>query len=472
MEKRDVIETVASNRDRLLSLSHTLWETPELALEETESSSLLVECLADAGFEVTTGIGGMPTAFEARYGEGDPTIGILGEYDALPGLSQAVSATREPVEAGGAGHGCGHNLFAVGSLGGALAVKEAIESGDIDGTIVYYGCPAEETLVGKVFMARAGAFDDADAALAWHPSDLTSPFMGETLAMNSLQYEFTGESAHAANSPASGRSAVDAVQLMNSGVEYMREHVPDDARIHYSIVDGGGAANVVPATSTVWYFVRAPDRAEVDRLTDWVDDIADGAATMTRTSVERQFITGCHPYVPNRQLSNVVEDNLGEVGAVPFSDEDRAFAGDLKDTYDPETIESRTADIPESHQEAVRGSNLYADPLPAMDADEVHFGSTDVGDVSQITPVAQFWAAAWPVGAPSHTWQVVAANGDFASETAIYAAKVLAGSAYDLLSRPGLLEAARAEFEREVGDEPFRSAVPAHVDPPVNADLQ
>jgi len=472
MEKGDVIETVESERERLLSLSQRLWETPELALEETESAELLVDVLTEEGFEVTTGIGGMPTAFEARYGEEGPTVGILGEYDALPGLSQTVSATREPIEEGGNGHGCGHNLFAVGSLGGALAVKRAIEDGELEGTVVFYGCPAEETLVGKVFMARAGAFDDLDAALAWHPSDLTSPFMGRTLAMNSLQYEFTGESAHAANSPASGRSALDAVQLMDTGVEYMREHIPDDARIHYSILEGGDAPNVVPATSKVWYFVRAPRRPEVERLTEWVDDIAGAAATMTRTSVDRQFVTGCHDYLPNERLSEVVEDNLESVGEVPFTDEDRAFAADLKATYDEETIQSRTEDIPEQYRETIRDAALYADPMPALDYEETHFGSTDVGDVSYVTPVAQFWAASWPVGAPSHTWQVVAANGDFAQKSAIYAAKVLAGSVYDLLTDPDLLAEIQAEFDRETGDEPFETPLPEGTEPPLDADLQ
>jgi aminobenzoyl-glutamate utilization protein B len=472
MDKQAMLETVESERDRLESLAGTLWETPELGLEETESAELLVDALEEAGFEVTTGVGGMPTAIEARYGEGSPTIGVLGEYDALPGLSQAVSATREPVEPGGPGHGCGHNLFAAGSLGGALAAGRAIESGAVDGTVVFYGCPAEETLVGKVYMARAGAFDDLDAALAWHPSDLSSPFMGRTLAMNSLQYEFAGESAHAANSPASGRSALDAVQLMNTGVEYVREHVSDEARIHYTIQDGGGAPNVVPASARVWYFVRAPDRAAVDRLTGWVDDVADGAATMTRTSVERTFVTGCHDYLPNDRLSEVVESNLQRVGEVPFTDEDRAFAADLKATYDEETIRSRTADLPEERRETIREAALYSEPIPATDDGAVHFGSTDVGDVSYVTPTAQFWATAWPVGAPSHTWQVVAANGDFATKTAVYAAKVLAGTVYDLLTDPALVDEVRAEFDDATDGRAFETALPDDAEPPFDVDLR
>jgi aminobenzoyl-glutamate utilization protein B len=472
VSKHATLDTIESERDRLESLTRTLWETPEIALQETESAEILVERLREEGFAVETGIGGMPTAFEATYGDGEPRISVLGEYDALPGLSQTVSATKEPVEAGGPGHGCGHNLFAVGSLGAALAIKAAIDRGDVEGTIVYHGCPAEETLVGKVFMARAGAFDDLDAALTWHPSDTTSPFMGRTLAMNSLRYEFHGESAHAANSPASGRSALDAVQLLNTGVEYMREHVPDESRIHYSIVEGGDAPNVVPPTAEVWYFVRAPDRDEVERLTDWVDDIADAAATMTRTSVSRSFVTGCHDYLPNERLSTVVERNLREVGAVPFTDADRSFAADLQDTLAEETIRSRTADLPEDRRETVRDAALYAEPLPSLDAGEVHFGSTEVGDVSYVTPVAQFWAAAWPVGTPSHTWQVVAANGDFASKTAVYAAKVLAGSVYDLLDDPALLREATEEFEAATGGDPYETPLPEGTEPPFDAPVQ
>lgn len=471
MAKTAVIESIEADRDRIESVADTLWENPELALQETESAELLVSILSEEGFDVTEGIGGMPTAFTASYGEGSPTIGILGEYDALPGLSQSVSATRDPVEKGGDGHGCGHNVFGAGSLGGALAIKDAIDAGELDGEIVYYGCPAEETLVGKTFMARAGVFDDLDAALTWHPSQLSYPFKARTLAMNSVSYEFQGESAHAANSPDSGRSALDAVQLMNQGVEYMREHIPDEARVHYTIKEGGGAPNVVPAEAEVWYYIRAPDRDEVERIHDWLDDIAEAAAMMSQTSMTQEFITGCHSYLPNDHLSEVVYENMQEVGEIPFTEEDRTFAAELKDTLPEETIESQMAGVPDEKRDEILDEDLYSVPQRSFDEGEVHAGSTEVGDVSWITPVAQFWGCAWPVGTPSHTWQAVAANGDFSKKTAVYAAKVLAGTVYDLFEDPELLQAARTEFETETEGRQYESPLPEGTEPPFESEL-
>lgn len=467
MEKEELLETVEDERRRIENLAMTLWETPELALEEHKSVRILTEILEEEGFSITLGIGGMETAFVAEYGDGKPRIGVLGEYDALPGLSQSVSATREAIEKGGPGHGCGHNLFGAGSFGGALAIKRAIDSG-VEGTIRFYGCPAEETLVGKVYMAREGVFDDLDAALAWHPSRTTSPFMGQTLAMNSLRYTFNGEAAHAANSPESGRSALDAVQLMNTGAEYMREHIVDDARIHYSIVDGGSAPNVVPATAEVWYYVRSPTRDGVEHITNWLDEVAEGAAMMSQTDVDRDFVTGCYSYVANERLSEVVYENLETVGLIPFEEEDRSFARDLKKTLSDETVRNQMDEIPDEKRGEIVNRALYSEPLRSFDRGEIHAGSTEVGDVSWITPTAQFWAAAWPVGTPSHTWQAVAANGSFAPKTAVYAAKVLAGIAYDLLMDASLRSEVREEFERLTADSTYESPLPPGIEPPTD----
>ena len=334
MSKDTVHERIEDRRTELVALTRDIWENPELGLQETDSAELLADALAAEGFTVDRGVGGMETAFVASYGTGGPAIGILGEYDALPGLSQKSVARREPVEEGAPGHGCGHNLFGVGSLGAAVAIREAIERGDLDGTIRYYGCPAEETLVGKVYLARAGAFDDLDAALTWHPSQVSAPWKSRSLAMNSIEYTFRGQSAHAADSPESGRSALDAVELMNTGAEFMREHVTDDARLHYSITNGGGAPNVVPAEASVWYFVRAPTRAQVDRITDWLDDVAEGATLMSQTTVERRFLTGCYDYIANDVLSDALLANMRELGSIPYTDEDREFAAELRDTLD------------------------------------------------------------------------------------------------------------------------------------------
>jgi aminobenzoyl-glutamate utilization protein B len=467
MDKAALFERIDEDESRLVRIGKQLWDNPELGLQETEASRLLIEVLEEEeGFAVEAGVGGMPTAFVASYGNGSPRIGILGEYDALPGLSQEVRAERTPVEEGDPGHGCGHNLFGTAGVGAAITVKEAIAAGGLDGTIVFYGCPAEEQLVGKTYMARAGIFDDLDAALTWHPADRSTPRMGSTNALNSITFTFEGESAHAGASPASGRSALDGVELMNTGVEYMREHISDDARMHYVITDGGDAPNVVPSESTVWYFVRAPDRAEVERNTEWLRDIGEAAAMMTQTSVSERFLTGCYDYRANETVSDVIWRNMREVGPIDYDRDDYEFAADLKATIPDDRIESRLADLPEDVYETVRNEALYPDPVSVFDRDHQSHGSTEVGDVSWITPTAQFRAATWPVGTPGHTWQAVAANGDFGLKGIVFAAKVLAGATYDLMANRETLAAAREEFEADVGEGNYESPLPEDTEPP------
>jgi len=462
-----VVAAVEDERERLIELARELWETPELGLHEETAARALATTLEAEGFDVETGVGGMPTAFVATYGEGAPRVGILGEYDALPGLSQRVAAERDPVEAGAPGHGCGHNLFGTAGVGAAIALARALDAG-LDGTIRFYGFPAEETLVGKVFMARAGAFDDLDAALAWHPGDLTRPTRDRSLALDSVQFTFHGESAHAAAAPESGRSALDALELMNTGVEFVREHVPDEVRIHYAITDGGTAPNVVPAEATGWYYVRAPERATVERIGDWVADIAEGAAIMSHTEVERRAITGCHGYRPNGPVTDAIERYLRAVESPAYTEADRAFAADLQATLDAEAVESSLEDLTEASRATVEGASLHAAPVETTDAGEVGGGSTDVGDVSRIVPTGQFRAATWPVGTPAHSWQAVAANGDFATTGMVYAAKVLAATAHDLLAGPALRREAEAAFERD-RDDPgggYESPLPPGAEPP------
>ncbi len=466
VSKDTVFQDVAEQRDRLTSMARRIWETPELGLHEEESSQVLIDRLEEAGFDVEVGVGGMPTAFVASYGEGDPTIGILGEYDALPDLSQTTTAERDPVEEGGPGHGCGHNLFGVAGVGGAIAVKRAIERGDVEGTIEFFGCPAEETLVGKVFMARDGAFDHLDAAITWHPADHTTPTLKRSLALDSMQFTFEGVSAHAAASPESGRSALDAVELLNAGVEYMREHVPEEARIHYVITDGGEAPNVVPAEATVWYYVRAPTRPEVERISDWVGDIAGAAAAMTRTEVDRRYVTGCYDYLPNRTVTDAIWETMEELGAVGYDEADRSFAADLRETLDPEQIEASVEGMPTDHADAMREASLYDEPIPPHGEGEVGGGSTEVGDVSWIAPTGQFRGATWAVGTPAHTWQATAANGDFGEEGAVYAAKVLGGTAYALLDDPSIAERANEEFDEVTGDRSYETPLPSDAEPP------
>jgi aminobenzoyl-glutamate utilization protein B len=466
MAKSDVFARVDEAEDRLTRIARELWETPELGLHEEQSAAVLRDALEAEGFEVESGVGGMSTAFVATYGDGDPTVGILGEYDALPGLSQRVSADRDPVEPGGPGHGCGHNLFGTAGVGAAVAVKGAIDAGEVDGTVAFYGCPAEETLVGKTYMARAGAFDDLDAALTWHPGDLNTPRMGSSNALDSLTFTFEGVSAHAGGSPDSGRSALDAVELTNAGVEYMREHISDDARMHYVITNGGQAPNVVPAEATVWYYVRAPTREEVERNTDWLRDIAEAAAKMTQTTVSERFLTGCYDYRANDVVSNVVWENVRAAGPIDYDDADRAFAAELQATVADERIESRLSDLPDELADRVRGEPLYANPVEPFDHAQQTHGSTEVGDVSWITPTGQFRGATWPVGVPGHSWQVVAANGDFGLKGVAFAAKVLAGATYDLLADEERLAAAREEFEAEIGSDAYETPLPDDAEPP------
>lgn len=466
MGKQALITHIDDLSSELCAVAEDLWNNPELGLHEEQSAARLKAVLSAEGFSIESGTGSMPTAFIASYGESNPRIGILGEYDALPGLSQAVRAERDPIEPEGPGHGCGHNLFGTAGIGAAIAIKRAIETGELEGTIEFFGCPAEETLVGKTYMARAGAFDELDAAVTWHPGTLTTPRRGSSNALNSLLFTFEGESAHAAGAPASGRSALDGVELMNIGVEYMREHISDDARVHYAITDGGQAPNVVPAEASVWYFVRAPTRAEVKRNTEWVRDIAEAAATMSQTEVRERFLTGCYDYQANETVTDVIWENMQEIDPVEYSDADRTFARNLQQTIPAERIEQNLDSLPEAVYDTVRDKALYTEPVPAYDEDEQSHGSTEVGDVSWITPTGQFRAATWPLGVPGHSWQVVAANGDFARNGMIYAAKVIAGTVYDLFDNPDILSEAQSEFEEAIGSDSYESPLPAEAQPP------
>ncbi|WP_266081184.1 amidohydrolase [Haladaptatus caseinilyticus] len=472
MTKANVFEDIESDQGRLMSMAQRIWETPELGLHEEKSMQVLIDRLEEEGFEIEVGLGGMPTAFVASYGSGDPTVGILGEYDALPDLSQKVKPEHDPVEQGAPGHGCGHNLFGVAGVGGAIGVKRAIERGEIDGTIEFYGCPAEETLVGKVFMARDNAFDHLDAAITWHPGSLSTPTLDRSLALDSIQFTFEGVSAHAAASPESGRSALDAVELLNTGVEYMREHISEKARVHYVITNGGDAPNVVPAEATVWYYVRAPTRAEVERISDWLSDIAGGAAAMTQTEVNHRYITGCWDYLPNHTVTEIIWETMQELGEIGYSNADRAFAGDLKETISNEQIDSSLKDVPEEYSDEIKGASLYDEPVPPHAVGDVGGGSTEVGDVSWITPTGQFRAATWAVGTPAHTWQATAANGDFGKKGAVYAAKVLGGTAYTLLKKPDIVERANKEFDNTTGEQSYETPLPPEAEPPFDITTQ
>lgn len=450
----------------LVTLSNEVWRFAEVGLQEGESARVQADYLAKQGFSVKTGSGGMPTAFVAEWGSGKPVIGFLGEYDALAGLSQDVSPTKKPVTEGAPGHGCGHNLLGAGALGAAVALKRYLEESGKPGTVRYYGCPAEETLVGKVFMARDGVFNDLDAAITWHPGSLNSVQVGSSNGVNSAKFIFHGKTAHAAGDPFNGRSALDAVELMNVGANYLREHVIPDARLHYVITEGGGQPNVVPARAQVWYYVRAPRRAQVEEIYDRLMDVAKGAALMTGTSFEVDFLAGCYDVLPNETLARVAMEELKEVGAPKWSSEDHEFAAELAKSLDRRQIEAGLKSM--NAPAELFSQTLNTTVVEPLDRGKVMPGSTDVGDVSWIVPTVQVSAACWPLGTPGHSWQVTACSGHSIGEKGMLAAaSVMARTAVRLLKDPSLIQRAKAEFSSQVKGQEYRSPLPSGLEPPL-----
>ena len=422
---------IDANAAALKTANQRIWSAAEVGLAEVKSSRELITLLRSNGFDVQEGVAGMPTAFVASYGKGTPVIGILAEYDALPGLSQEVVPERKARAGADAGHGCGHSIFGTASTGAAIAVKQAIASGQATGTIRLYGTPAEETGIGKTYMLRDGLFKDADIVLTWHASDKTTAGYDYSKANVSVKFHFSGLAAHASVSPHEGRSALDAVELMDAGVNAMREHIKPDARIHYVITNGGGQPNVVPPEAEVWYYIRADTHADVERYYAWVQEIAKGAAMMTRTTLSSVKVDAdMHEVLPNRALSELVHHNLEAVGAPRFTDEDKTFA------------RATQAALGRAFDQAL---SERVEPLP--DRPEQGLASTDVGDISWQVPVGSLTVASYTFGAPGHSWQIVACTGGRIGETGmLVAAKALAGTALDLLSTPALVERARADF--------------------------
>jgi aminobenzoyl-glutamate utilization protein B len=430
--KTAVVQWLDANASTWQRINRNIWSYAETGLEETRSAQELMTVLKENGFTVEAGVAGMPTAFVASYGSGRPIVGILAEYDALPGLSQDASPERKERAGAGAGHGCGHSVFGTASTAAAIAAKRAIESGAARGTIRLYGTPAEETGIGKTYMLREGLFKDADAILSWHAGDTTTPAYNYTKANVSVKFRFAGLPAHASASPHQGRSALDAVELMNVGVNYMREHVKEDTRIHYVVTNGGGQPNVVPPSAEVWYYLRADKHADVEEYFTWLREIAEGAARMTRTKLETvQVDADMHEVLPNRALALAIHRNLEQVGPPKFTDEEKAFA---RQTQAPL---GRTFD---------RALSEVVEPMPQMPGQGV--ASTDVGDISWFVPVGQLTAATHTFGAPGHSWQVVACTGTSIGEKGMMvAAKALAATAIDLFTTPSLVEQARADFK-------------------------
>lgn len=460
-----IINYLEHEDEKLAYLAKEIWDHPEIGLQETFASDLLAKECEAAGFIVERGVGQMPTAFVASWGEGKPIIGVLGEYDALPGLSQELNAEKSPIEQGGPGHGCGHNLFGTASFAAALAVKTVMEAEGLPGTIRFYGCPAEETLVGKTFMAKDGVFDDLDAAVCWHPGDTNQIWHSSSLAMNSFKVNFYGVAAHGAAAPHLGRSALDGAQLMDVGVNYLREHIIQEARIHSVITSGGQAPNVVPAYAQIWYFVRAPQRSQVEEIYARMLDIAKGAALMSGTTYDIDFVTGCYDVLPNSVMSNLMLEKLREAGEMSFTEQEKAFGKQLQSTFPPGSLDYSFDALKKNalggFSKTDLDNSLWEQVIPFKSEPQVMPGSTEVGDVSYITPTGQLTTTCWPFGTPPHSWQIVASSGSsIGAKGMLHAAKAMALTAFDLMTKPDLLAAARQEFAEATEGKAYVSPLP------------
>jgi aminobenzoyl-glutamate utilization protein B len=463
----EIWRMVDAHQDDFIALSDRIWGMPELCYAEVRSCAEHTAMLEAKGFRVTRDVAGIPTAVMGEAGEDGPVIAILGEYDALPGLSQEAGvAEPQPLAGNGFGHGCGHNMLGSASMLAATALKDYLESQGIKGRVRYYGCPAEEGGAAKGFMARAGAFDDVDIAISWHPSSFSGVNPAVSLANTRIDFSFHGRAAHAAASPHLGRSALDAVELMSVGVNYMREHMPSDARVHSAILDAGGMApNVVQAFAKVRYLIRASNLPELSKLVARVRKIADGAALMTETRVETQVVSAVSNLLANTPLERTMQDNLERLGPPPFDEADRKAAAAFQATLSDEDIEAayRRAGIP------VKPGVVLCDAVVPTDAKPGGgVGSTDLGDVSWVVPTVQARGAVFAVGTPLHSWQLTAQGKmPAAHKGVVHVAKVMAGTAVDMLRDEALLARAKADHKARIGKTPYVCPLPPELDPPI-----
>ncbi|HPE89971.1 MAG TPA: M20 family metallopeptidase [Spirochaetia bacterium] len=471
-DHRDTIfASVERNAGTLAALSDEVWGYAESGFEETRSSRALAARLEAEGFSIERGVAGMSTAFSASYGSGSPVVAILGEYDALPGLSQRAGlAEKRELEPGAWGHGCGHNLLGVGSLAAAVAVKDFIAASGTRGTVRFYGCPGEEFGCGKTFMTRAGAFSDVDLALCWHPMDINAVWQVRTLANLSVYFRFTGKASHAAAAPHLGRSALDAVELTNVGANYLREHVIPEARFHYAITNSGGRApNVVQPFAEVFYYCRAPRLDQAREVYERVCDVARGAALMTGTSLEIAFSQGLSDYVPNQALGELLQRCMETAGPPRFDDRDRELAARFRSTLTAAELAGAKGQLKATQGDAVL-AKIGDDPLdevigPLFRGDACLPGSTDVGDVSQVVPTGQLVYACAAIGTQSHSWQNTAQVGSPIGHKGMLAAgRALALAAAEAMLDPGVVEKAKAELAAR-GAPPYVCPIPDAIGP-------
>ena len=452
-DTKEVIEQLDQRSQEYGDIAHKIWEFAELGYLETKSTSLLQSHLQSEGFTIKKEVAEIPTAFMAEYGSGEPVIGILAEFDALPGISQDAVPERKELKKGGSGHACGHHLFGAGSVAAAVAVKDWLKKTGTKGTIRLFGTPAEEGGAGKVYMVRAGLFDDVDVMLHWHPGSSNGASARSSLANKSAKFKFYGKASHAASSPERGRSALDAVEAMNYMSNLMREHIPMESRMHYVITSGGEAPNVVPAYAEVFYYVRHPEMQEVRNLFDRLVKTAEGAAIGTGTTMEYEVIHGVYNVLPNETISEIMYKNLQQVGGVKYNAEEEIFAKKIIATFDREGLSPSDAEKIQPYTVSNRGTG----------------GSTDVGDVSWVVPTAGMRSATWAPGTGAHSWQAVAAGGmSIGTKGMIVSSKTLALTAIDLYKNPSLCKKAKMELMEKRGKDFKYEAMLGDREPPLD----
>ena len=457
MSKEKAWGWIDEHLKELIEVSDKIWGYAELGLCEDKSSRLHAEKLRQYGFRVKHGVAGMPTAITAEWGKGKPVIVCQGEYDALPGISNKAVPRKEPLVEGGMGHGCGHNIHGTTALAAAAAVKHVLEAEKLPGTIRFYGTPAEENFGGKVYMVREGFYDDVDVCLSHHPSSMNVAGLDSSNATNGVKFHYYGKTAHAAGNPEMGRSALDAVELMNVGVNFLREHVIQEARIHYVIENGGGQPNVVPDYASSWYYIRAPRRDQVDPIFERVKKIAQGAALMTETELKIDHTGGLYNLIPSRALSEVVTANMRAVGAPQYTEEEQEFAARIAESFTRESKVDALRKNKVPNYEKYIDVNLVTDILDPWDEGETSPGSTDVADVSWVTPAMEFGTACNVLGAPGHSWQFVACSGmSIGHKSLIFASKTMAGSVLDLMTDPALLKKVKAEHKKRLEGQVYK----------------
>ncbi len=442
--KKTVIQSVDNHAADLINISDKIWAAEETAFNEIQSSKLLADYAEANGFKVERGVAEMPTAFVATYGSGSPVIGILGEFDALPGLSQNKVPTKNPLHEGQPGHGCGHNLFGTASLGAAISIKEMIEQGKLKGTIKFYGTPAEEKFFGKLWMVRAGLFNGVDVVMDWHPGAETKAAVQTGLALVDFIVEFNGQAAHASADPWNGRSASDALELYTTGINYLREHIKPSVRIHYHIQDGGQVVNVVPDYSRLWVRVRDTKREGMEEVYERVKKMAEGAAIMANVNYKISLVSGVYEVLVNRAGGDLLTKNLGLLGPMAYTNDEVDFARKIQESTGKPQV----------------GLHTIVEPLEATDPN-AGGGSTDVGDVSWVVPTVRLSVATAPIGTPWHSWAVVACGGmSIGHKGLLHASKTLSMTMVDLFEDPKKIEAVKAEFKQRKGDAVYKGLLP------------